>query len=156
MQQHTLTERIKAGCSRNLFLYMLLILALFLKVCPSFSQSPATIKQLEKIYKGTWYNKKDKRYIRIYFEEGQEYATINDWSGNLHKQETADAYKVRAEGKKLIQPSENADHHAPYCEMKVVNQKLIIQCNGGLNFKDNFLNKAHLVTTTVFERIEKE
>lgn len=89
------------------------------------------------IYEGTWYNRKEKRYISINYDDEVNYVTINDWIKG--ERDGADAYKAFIEGEKLILYAENDDHHALYFEIEMVNVKLIYRCNK-MNCTDNFLN----------------
>lgn len=76
--------------------------------------------------------------------------TIKDRSLSEH----TDGYKAFIKGDKLILPVENDDHHAPYCEISVSADKLLIyECNGMLNFTDNFLKKSESTNTYIFKRI---
>lgn len=120
-------------------------------------QTKPEMEHLKKTYSGTWVNKKDKRYLQIYFDEEVDYVTINDWTGSLsrNKSKTLDAYKAFIKGDKLIMPSENDDHHCPYCEITVVNEKLIYECNGISNFTNNKLVKSQHSNQTIFERLRK-
>ncbi len=83
--------------------------------------------------------------------------TVNDWIGTSNRNiaENIDAYRAYIKGDKLILLSENNDHHAVYCEIEIVNHKLIYQCNTGLNFKDNFLVKTEGVHKVVFVRLRE-
>ena len=115
-------------------------------------QTKSEIALSKKIYEGTWYNKKEKRYIKIYNDDDVNYVTINDWIKG--KRDDADAYKAFIKGDKLILYAENDDHHAPYCEIEIVNTKLIYRCNK-MNSTNNFLNTKEPGDKMIFERVKK-
>ncbi len=112
----------------------------------------------KNLYEGTWVNKKTKRFIAFYFDDDVKYVTINDWTGNSNrdKNNSIDAYKVFIKGNKLIIPAENSDHHAPYCEIEILDGKLIYKCNAGNNFTDSVILKTKLADITIFERVDKK
>lgn len=91
----------------------------------------------------------------IFFIHSSYAQKINDWIAQLNSGDV-DAYKAFIINGKLIIYAENEDHHAPYCEMEIVNQKLIFQCNSALNFKDQFLNLKTEIEKTLFERKERK
>lgn len=117
------------------------------------AQTKAEIKQAKKLYDATWINKKDNRYLTFYFDSEVSYVTVNDWTGSSdpNKSKSLDAYKAYIKGNKLILPAENSDHHSPYCEIEIINKKLIYRCNEGNNFKDKTLKNV-AVDVTTFER----
>ncbi|MBS1750049.1 MAG: hypothetical protein JST63_09100 [Bacteroidetes bacterium] len=117
----------------------------------SYAQTKSEIALSKKIYEGTWYNKKEKRYIRIYYDDEVNYVTINDWIKG--KGDSEDAYKAFINGGKLILYAENDDHHTPYCEIEIENTKLIYRCNK-MNFTDNFLHTEEPGDKTIFERVK--
>lgn len=119
----------------------------------SSAQIENSTKSIQKKFEGNWYNKSTNRYIKIYFEKEVDYATINDWTG---KNSTAniDSYKAYIKAGKLILYAENEDHHAPYCELKIIGNYLVCECNQGLNFKDQFLNTKKTVNKTVFIKLK--
>ncbi|MEO5911708.1 MAG: hypothetical protein ABIP95_12515 [Pelobium sp.] len=121
------------------------------------AQSKPEKIQSKKLYEGTWVNKKAKRFIAFYYDDDVDYVTINDWTGssNRNKNNNIDAYKAFIKGNKLIIPAENSDHHAPYCEIEILDHKLIYKCNTGTNFIDGSLLKDNS-NSTVFERINKK
>ena len=134
--------------------FHILLTILFALICNhSYAQQKNQNFEFERKFEGSWYNKTTKRHISISFEKGIDYATINDWIA-VPKAGEIDAYKAYIENDKLILYAENEDHHAPYCEMEIKNQKLIYRCNGALNFKDQFLNLQKTIDETVFERKE--
>lgn len=66
--------------------------------------------------------------MRLFFDDQYEGAVlVNEWKG---KRTNIDAYKARVKGDKLIMPEERGDHNAPYCEMLIVNKKLLFRCKG--------------------------
>ncbi len=134
----------------------LLLLGFFLlagNLC--FSQATDSVQEAKKAFEGTWYCRQEKRFIRITFEKGENYATVNEWmsGGNTRiREEDMDVYKVFIEGNKLVFPADNKEHRASYCEFAIVDKKLIQSCNGGLNFTDQFLKKDKYLSTSVFTR----
>lgn len=130
----------------------IIIIELFMSFMNSmaYGQTQREIAQSKKMYEGAWYSKKEKRYIAIYYDNQVNYVTINDWIKD--ERDGADSYKAFIKGGKLILYAENDDHHAPYCEIQIVNRKLIYQCNR-MNFTDNFLNTKEPPDSTIFERV---
>nr|WP_199001330.1 hypothetical protein [Flavobacterium sp. ASV13] len=135
-------------------LLCLIILAVFANNT-IMAQSPTSQKQLSKKYSGTWYCKAEKRYIRFYFEKGDNYVTVNDWTGNINKLQNIDVYKAYIKGNKLTLPAENDDHHSSYGEIEIENNILQYKYNDGLNFTDNFLNKKEGIIIIKFLRIKE-
>ena len=87
------------------------------------SQAQSAPKQNdEKRFAGKWQNKKTSRCLEISFEYG--YATILDWTPKLQKRESGDVYRAFLKNGKLIMPEET-EHHAPYSEIRLENNKLI-------------------------------
>ena len=132
---------------------LFILLLLLLSVNSTVAQSEKDIL-MQKMYEGSWYNKETKRHIDIRFNEELSYVTINDWTGKQHIG-SIDSYKAFIKENKLILYAENDDHHSPYCEMEVVDQKLIYQCNEPFNFKDQFLNSKNQIDKTEFKRLKK-
>lgn len=126
------------------------ILLLFF-IHASFAQKHIDLQEVKKKFEGEWINAKTKRHLSISFEKGFDYATINNWIEQFNSGDV-DAYKAFIKNGKLIIYAENDDHHAPYCEMEIVHQKLIFQCNSALNFKDQFLKWKTPIDKTLFER----
>lgn len=134
-----------------------------LLVCISqsaYAQRKTDIANSKKIYEGIWRDNTNNRNISISYDSTLTYVLINDWTGGLETikerslAENTDAYKAFIKGDKLIMPAENDDHHAPYCEISVSADKLLIyECNGMLNFTDNFLKKSESTNTYIFKRI---
>lgn len=120
------------------------------------AQSKSEKSQSKKLYEGTWVNKKTKRFIAFYYDDDVDYVTINDWTGSSNRNKNVDAYKAFIKGNKLIIPAENSDHHAPYCEIEILDHKLIFKCNAGNNFTDFVLLKDKLIDVTVFEQHHKK
>jgi hypothetical protein len=135
--------------------YKLLILTtiLLLSINKSVAQTTENYSLLKKEYEGTWYNKESKHYISITFDTEVDYVTINDWIGKYNNKYT-DAYKAYTKGDKLILYAENSDHHCTYCEMAIIKEKLIYQCNEALNFTDQFLNNTKGIHSTIYQRIK--
>lgn len=136
---------------RSFFLFAFILL-LFIQN-NVFSQTKIEIAQSKKNFEGTWYNKTTRRYISIFYDDDIDYVTINDWIKG--QRQNGDAYKAFTEGQKLILYAENIDHHAPYCEIEIVNKKLIYLCNQPFNFKDNFITTGEHVDKVTFERIKE-
>ncbi|MGJ1264941.1 hypothetical protein [Sphingobacterium spiritivorum] len=139
---------------RNIFLLLLCISQ------SAYAQSKTDIANSKKIYEGIWRDKANNRNISISYDSTLTYVLINDWTGGMETikdrslSEHTDAYKAFIKGDKLILPAENDDHHAPYCEISVSADKLLIyECNGMLNFTDNFLKKSESTNTYIFKRI---
>ena len=134
---------------------LIIVIIIFISNLVS-AQSKSEKKQSEKLYEGTWVNKKTKRFIAFYYDD--DYVTINDWTGssNRNKNNNIDAYKALIEGDKLVILEENSDHHAPYCEIEILNHELIYKCNAGTNFTDGILLEDKSTDSTVFERIHKK
>jgi hypothetical protein len=83
----------------------------------------STLKQTDqRRFEGLWTNKKTSRCLEISFEYG--YATILDWTPKFQKRESGDIYKASLKNGKLIMPEET-DHHAPYSEIRLEDNKLI-------------------------------
>lgn len=112
-----------------------------------------TRKDLIQKFGGTWYNETEKLYLTFYFEEGDNYATANSWTGSIDIKENIEAYKVFIKDNILILPAENSDHHAPYCEINVEYNKLVYKCNESLNFSDNSLNTKKPISITKYKRV---
>lgn len=131
------------------------LLILFSNSC--LSQASNSIHKIKKEFEGTWYCKKDKRYIKITFEEGVSYATINEWvgagNGNTNDNDM-DAYRVFIKDNKLIFPADNSEHRTSYCEWSRQAKKLIETCNGRLNFTDQFLKRDKYFRTSIFYKIK--
>lgn len=119
------------------------------------AQTPGEIEHSKKLFSATWVNKKEKRYIEFFYDSEVSYVTVNDWTGNSNpaKSKSLDAYKAWIKGSKLILTAENADHHAPYCEIEILNKKLVFSCNGMLNFKEQKLSRKGPIDMTVYERM---
>lgn len=79
-------------------------------------------KSTEKLFSGTWINKKTTRHLEISFENG--YATIIDWTSKFQKPESGDVYKAFLKNGILVMP-EDKEHHAPYSEIRIKGNKLI-------------------------------
>lgn len=109
-------------------------------------------KAKKESFSGKWYNKIDKRMLTIQFDTVRNCFIINDYT----KGYSEDSYYAYLKNNKLVIPAENSDHHSAYCEISIVNKKLFYECNGGLNFKDNFLRRDKFNSKLVFESIKKK
>lgn len=58
------------------------------------------------------------------------------------------------DGEKLILPSENGDHHCPYCEITIKNKKLLYKCNELSDFTNNKLVESQFSNQTIFEKLK--
>lgn len=135
---------------RSVLLFALAFL--FISVITPAQTSP-DYHNLKKLYGGVWYNKEAKRYLTINFDDSVDYATINDWVGKLKSSKNIDAYKAFIHGDTLIMYADNEEHRSGYCEISILNDTLIFQCNSGLNFTDQFLNNQASIDKTIFIRI---
>ncbi len=113
----------------------------------SFAQSVGQKKNFE----GIWYNKENKRELNIKFDKECDCFIINDKS----KGYSEDAYYAYPKESKLIMPAQNEDHHSSYCEIIIEKKQLIYECNSGLNFTDNFLNRKDFSSKLVFVKRTK-
>ncbi len=129
----------------------LLLLSFTIISLTSLAQTKNEIERSKKLYEGTWFNKKDNRYIKLSFEKNEDFATVNDWIKN--EEENTDAYKAYIKDDKLILYADSTEHRAPYCELKIHDKILYYECN--FNYKDNFLNKNAETNTLVFIRKRK-
>ncbi len=134
--------------------YTILIIAFYFPI-QLFAQADS-IKEIAQKYDGTWFNKKDNRYITINADTTTGDITINDWTGkrNAAKATNIDAYKVFPKDGKLVSYADDTDHHCTYCEITLEKETLTYECNGGLNFKDNFLNRKKPTYKVLFKRVE--
>ena len=101
--------------------WFIVFLALLLTNVNTNAQS-APKQTDQKKFKGLWTNKKTSRCLEIYFEDG--YATIMDWTPKFQKRESSDVYKAFPKNGKLVMPEET-EHHAPYSEIIIENNRLI-------------------------------
>lgn len=113
----------------------------------SFAQSVLRKSSFE----GIWYNKENKRELNIRFDEECDCFTINDKS----KGYSEDVYYAYPKDKKLVMPAQDEDHHSSYCEITTAKNKLIYECNSGLNFTDNFLNRNQFSDKLIFVKRKK-
>ncbi|MEO8771991.1 MAG: hypothetical protein ABI402_17975 [Ferruginibacter sp.] len=143
------------GYSKHINLHGIFIaIILLLLIDKSFAQSAKDYIRIKKMYKGTWYNKQTKRHITISFDEESEYVTINDWTGKRNAS-SIDSYKAFIKDNKLVLYAENDDHHSPYCEMEIVEQQLVYECNEPFNFKDQFLNREKQMDKSIYKRLKE-
>lgn len=131
--------------------YLITLLLLIFGFIHTNAQNEKLPEKLKKQYLGEWYSKKDKRTITIFYDEEYDYYVVNDHT----KGYSDEAYKVYAKANKLVSYAENNDHHKSYCEMNIVNGQLVYECNSGLNFTDNFLNRDKYSYRTVFKKRKK-
>lgn len=124
-----------------------LILIIFCIASKSFAQSVVQKNNFE----GIWYNKENKRELNIKFDEECDCFIINDKS----KGYSEDVYNAYPKDDKLVMPVQNEDHHSSYCEIKIEKKQLIYECNSGLNFTDNFLNRKEFSSKLVFVKRTK-
>lgn len=117
-----------------------------------FAQTKSEIARSKEIFEGTWYNKTEQRYIRLYYVDDANFVTINDWIKGA--EDGGDAYKAFIKGERLILYSEDTHHRAPYCEIEIANTKLIYRCNN-MNSTDNFLHIKEQGNRLVFTRVKK-
>jgi hypothetical protein len=103
----------------------------------------AKMEIVKEAFEGTWYNKKENRYLRISFDYS-DYALINDWVGRSKNAANIDAYKAFPKGGKLILPEEK-EHHGTYCEMLISKKRLLYKCKGLFFKTDQFTDSAYYV-----------
>lgn len=120
---------------------------------PLFAQANTETAQLKKLYEGTWYNKKDKRYLHISFENDNNFFTVNDWVKG--EKDNMDTYNAYIKNDKLILNADSTEHRAPYCELHIEKKLLVVECNNIFNVRDNFLNKNDANNVTSFIRLHK-
>jgi hypothetical protein len=94
----------------------------------ALAQTKAELKVAEKLYGGSWVNKKANRHLTISFDT-DDYATINDWHGKWSQDNnTIDAYKAFVYQQKLVMPEDKTDLRAPYCEILRQGSALLYRC----------------------------
>jgi len=125
-------------------IFTLIVFCISLK---SFAQSVVKKNNFE----GIWYSKENKRELNIRFDKECDCFIINDKS----KGYSEDAYYAYPKDEKLVMPAQNEDHHSSYCEITIMNNQLIYECNSGLNFTDNFLNKNQFSDKLIFLKRKK-
>ncbi|CDT04861.1 hypothetical protein ACR780_11015 [Sphingobacterium faecium] len=101
----------------------LFLIVLFFYKSSSCEQAPLTMMQIQKQYGGIWIDKKTSRCLQITFEN-VSYATITDWTRKYQSRESGDVYRAFVKNGRLVMP-EDREHHAPYGEIEVKNNKLI-------------------------------
>ncbi len=99
------------------------LISLFFWSAEGYAQTTNEIKHAKKLFAGAWLNKKSTRHLLIFIEK-DGYVTINDWTSNVQKRESGDAYKAIIRKDKLIMP-EDRDHHSDYSEIFIQDNKLI-------------------------------
>lgn len=124
--------------------YALLLFAAISFATTGIAQSNAKVAA----YEGAWYNRKVKRQLIIHYDETYNRYTINDHT----KGYSEDVYYAYLKDGKLTTPAENEHHHAPFCEISIIDRQLVLECNSGLNFTDNFINRKDSVDKVVFGR----
>lgn len=123
------------------------ILIIFCIASKSFAQSVVQKNNFE----GIWYNKENKRKLNIQFDEECDCFIIKDKS----KAYSEDGYYAYPKDDKLVLPAQNEDHHSSYCELTIAKNQLVYECNSGLNFTDNFLNRKEFSNKLVFVKKKK-
>lgn len=131
---------------KKLLILSILLLSFVFGSNHTFAQDSTANKNLIAKFSGEWYSKKEKRTLIISYDTENNYFLIND----LTRGYSEDAYYAYPKNNKLILPAQNGDHHSPYCEINIVKNQLIYECNGALNFTDNFLTKDEYSTKNVF------
>ncbi|MGY0034869.1 hypothetical protein [Pedobacter sp. NJ-S-72] len=121
----------------------LLTLFILLTVFETEAQVKTEMTAAKKAFEGTWYNKKENRYLNISFDY-DDYALINDWVGRSKKSANIDAYKAFPRGGKLILPEEK-EHHGAYCEMLISRKRLLYKCKGLFLKTDQFTDSGYYV-----------
>lgn len=107
-----------------MFLYAALLLPLWLVLTAgATAQTPLEIKMADKLFSGFWIDRKTTRHLLLGIEK-EGYVLINDWTGKFQNRASADAYKAYIKGAKLVMPPDH-EHHAPYAEMQIINNKLV-------------------------------
>lgn len=106
-------------------------------------------EQAKKKFEGTWYCKKENSYLQFFFEDDTtvSYVTVNQWIGRWKQNTSIDAFKVFIENDKLVFPEDKQEHVHPYCDMQVVNNRLMFRCKGFLVNKDQFQPSSYYVRT---------
>ncbi|WP_316809575.1 hypothetical protein [Pedobacter agri] len=112
----------------------------------TFAQDSIANKNLIAKFSGEWYSKKEKQTLVISYDTENNSFLINDHT----KGYSEDAYYAYPKNNKLILPAQNSDHHSSYCEISIIKNQLVYECNSALNFTDNFLTKDQYSTKNVF------
>lgn len=108
-------------------------------------------KPIEK-FSGEWYNKKQKRQLVISYDPEINCFMINDHTRGY----STAVYNACTKGNKLVMPAQNKDHHSSYCEISIVNNQLIYECNGAHNFTNNYLIHDEFSTKVIFRKRNKK
>jgi len=130
-----------------------LILSILI-LSPLFAQQKHTLQQQ---LNGTWYNSNSKRYLRFdVSSNSSDQVVISDWTGHSAKDrdKSIDVYRAYVKENKLIMYAEKEQHRCPYCEITLQDKKLLYECNSGLNFTDNFLNREAGTSREVFKKLK--
>jgi hypothetical protein len=126
---------------KKIFLFLII---LFLYQSNGYSQESVTIRQLQKQYGGTWIDRKTTRCLQITFDN-ERFATIMDWTRKYQSRESGDVYKAYIKKDTLVM-LEDKEHHAPYSEITIENNKLIYRT------KSSGILKVSIWDTQVFTR----
>ncbi len=129
----------------------IIILLHFVHSVPA--QTKNDIKQVKNKYEGTWFSKKENRFIKLTFEKESNNFTIRDWING--REEEMDIYKAYIKEDYLFLNADSSEHRAPYCKLIVTVNKLCYQCNNPFNVTDNFLNKNEASAAINFVRLSK-
>ena len=129
---------------------LLILLCLTFFCGNAFAQNNTANKNVIAKFAGEWYSKKDKRTLNIEYDAEYHCFRITDHT----KGYSEDAYSAYPKEDKLVMYLQNSDHHAPYCELNIISNQLIYECNSALNFKDNFLVRDQYSDKTVFKKIK--
>jgi hypothetical protein len=105
---------------------------------------PEQLKTARRLFEGEWVNAREHRHLRLYLvPEG--FFEANEWVGKFTPA-GVDAYKVFVKsGIMLWLPEDKEEHIAPYCELTIVDKKLLVRC-GSLSGKDTRLGPAQFFT----------
>lgn len=136
---------------KKLLILNIFLLILVFGATNTFAQDSIANKNLIAKFSGEWYSKKEKRTLVISYDTENNYFLINDHT----KGYSEDDYYAYPKANKLVLPAQNDDHHSSYCEISIVKNQLVYECNGGLNFTDNFLKKDKFSTKMIFKKRKK-
>ena len=105
---------------------------------------PEQLKAARRLFEGEWVNVEEGRHLRLYLvPEG--FFEANEWLGKFTPA-GVDAYKAFVKsGTMLWLPEDTQEHIAPYCELTVVNKKLLVRC-GSLSKNGSRLGPAQVYT----------
>lgn len=111
------------------------------------AQNREEFEKVKKKFEGTWYCKKENSYLQFFFEDDTHlpYVTVNQWIGPWRQNSSIDAFKVFIKNDRLVFPEDRKEHLHSYCDMQIVNNKLIFRCKGFLTDKDQFQAPSYYV-----------